>query len=175
MSLIAEVGTTLYESQYDRSTSGRSRPKSPRKTNTHSGLSLSIHQPEQRVKGELKVPLRNCSTCGGQLLRGQHVNCPTCWSFISGQDFYTRKTRGEAISRSKESNGRWREEHPQKGDPEVYRREVLPGLEGVPLSRIMDACEVAKSTASAIRSGKTVPAERHWDKLLVLGTAQSSS
>jgi hypothetical protein len=121
--------------------------------------------PKQRVKGEVKVPLRNCSTCGGQLLRGQHVNCPTCWSSTSGQDFYTRKKRGEAISRSREEERRWREKHPLRRDPEVFQREVLPGLEGVPLSRIMVACGVAKSTASAIRSGNRVPMERHWEKL----------
>ena len=124
--------------------------------------------PKQRVKGEVKAPLRNCSTCGGQLLRGQHVNCPTCWSSSSGQDFYTRKKRGEGISRSREEERRWREEHPLRGDPEVYRREIVPGLEGVTLSQIMDACGVAKSTASTIRSGRRVPMERHWETLRLL-------
>lgn len=125
--------------------------------------------PKQRVKGEVKVPSRYCSTCGGQLLRGQHVSCPTCWSSTSGQDFSTRKKRGEGISRAREEERRWREEHPLKGDPDVYRREILPGLDGVKLSRIMDVCGVAKSTASAIRSGRRVPHERLWEALLLLG------
>jgi hypothetical protein len=47
----------------------------------------------------------------------------------------------------------------------VYLRDILPGLEGVTLSRIMEACGVAKSTASAIRSGTRVPKERHWEAL----------
>jgi CRISPR-associated endonuclease Cas1 len=129
--------------------------------------------PKQRVKAEVKVPLRNCSTCGGQLLRGQHVNCPSCWELHSGQEFYTRKKRGEAISRSREEERRWREVHPSKGDHEVYRREILPGLEEVTLSRIMDACGVAKSTASAIRSGKRVPTERHWEALRGMAQEQA--
>jgi hypothetical protein len=42
----------------------------------------------------------------------------------------------------------------QKGDPEEYLRAILPGLQGVTLPRIMEACGVAKSTASMIRSGR---------------------
>jgi len=86
-----------------------------------------------------------------------------------------RKRRGEAIAVAKEKEGRWKAEHPgPKGDPEWYRGSVLPGLKGVPLSRIMGACGVAKSTASAIRSGKRVPAERHWEKLAILVTDRES-
>jgi hypothetical protein len=83
----------------------------------------------------------------------------------SGQDFYTRRKRGEAISQSREKEKVWKEEHTLRGDPEVYRREILPELERVTLSQIMGACGVAKSTASGIRSGKRVPSARHWEAL----------
>jgi CRISPR-associated endonuclease Cas1 len=126
--------------------------------------------PKQRVKGEGKVPLHNCSICGGRLLRGQHVNCPSCWETLAGQDFSTRKNRGDAISRAREEERKWREARPSKGDPEVYLREILPGLERITLSQIMGACGVAKSTASAIRSGGRVPHERHWEALAQLGS-----
>jgi len=50
-------------------------------------------------------------------------------------------------------------------DVEWYRESVLPGLGGIPLSVIAMACGVVKSTASTIRSGKRVPAERRWEAL----------
>ncbi len=125
--------------------------------------------PKQRPRKDGEVALRNCRNCrncGGTLARGQHVNCPNCWEWQPGQDVQTRSKRGAAISESKRESRRWREEHPQEGrDPEEFRRSILPGLEGVPLSRIMRACGVAKSTASAIRSGKRVPRERFWEAL----------
>jgi CRISPR-associated endonuclease Cas1 len=121
---------------------------------------------KQRSKVEKGVTLSNCRSCGGPLSRGQHVNCPDCWERLSGQDFQTRSNRGKAISESKSESRKWREEHPtEERDPEEFRQSILPGLEGVPLSEIMRSCGVAKSTASAIRAGKLVPAERHWDIL----------
>lgn len=123
-------------------------------------------RPKQRPRGEGRAALGNCRTCGGALSRGQHVHCPSCWESLPGQDIQTRKRRGQAIAESKREGRRWREEHPLvKRDPEEFRRSFLPGLQGVPLSKIMEACGVAKSTASAIRSGKRVPAERHWGTL----------
>ena len=130
--------------------------------------------PRQRPREGGEVALRNCRSCGGPLARGQHVNCPNCWEWQPGQDIQTRSKRGVAISESKVESRRWREEHPLEGrDPEEFRRSILPGLESVPLSRIMKTCGVAKSTASAIRSGKRVPAERHWGQLLTLGQLAS--
>jgi hypothetical protein len=126
--------------------------------------------PKQRPRQNAKVTLSNCHTCGGPLARDQHVNCVICWESLSGQDFSTRKRRGEAIAKARGVGSQWRVEHPgERGDSEWYRATVLPGLQGIPLSRIMEACRVAKSSASAIRSGKRVPSERHWDILLILG------
>lgn len=137
------------------------------KENIYEGVfTREAPRPKQRPRGEGKVTLGNCRTCGGPVSRGQHVHCPSCWESLPGQDIQTRKRRGASISKSKREGRRWREEHPLvKRDPEEFRRSILPGLQGVPLSEIMRACGMAKSTASAIRSGKSVPAERHWDAL----------
>ena len=123
---------------------------------------------KQRAKKESGVILRNCATCGGPLSRGQHVNCPTCWESLPGQDFSTRKQRGVAISQKKRENSQWREQNPAKMNPGEFREKILPGLQEVPLLEIMAACGVAKSTASAIRSGKRAPIERHWEGLAEL-------
>jgi hypothetical protein len=122
--------------------------------------------PKQGPRPIDPVTLRNRATCGGPLSRGQHVNCPQCWESLPGHDFSTRSNTGKAISKSRGDSRAWREAHPsERGDPKWYQESVLPGLQNVPLSRIMGACGVAKSTASAIRSGKQVPAERHWETL----------
>jgi len=48
---------------------------------------------------------------------------------------------GAAISIAKQEMRRWRIKHTgEKGDPEEYRRVILPGLEGAPLAKIMEAC-----------------------------------
>lgn len=128
--------------------------------------------PKQAPRKNREIDLRNCETCGGPLSRGQHVNCPRCWESKPGQDIHTRNQRGAAISESKRASREWRDAHPrEERDVEWYRESVLPGLERVPLSRIAAACGVAKSTTSAVRSGKRVPAERHWATLACLSRA----
>ncbi len=126
--------------------------------------------PKQQPTKAVEVALRNCVECGGPLSRGSHVRCPQCWESHPGQDFQTRNQRGAAISEKKALERQWREAHPgERGDPEEYRRLVLPGLRGIILSEIMRACDVSKSTASMIRSGKLVPAQRHWEALGQIG------
>jgi hypothetical protein len=122
--------------------------------------------PRQRPRRDAKVTLRNCRTCGGPLARDQHVNCAECWERSAGQDFSTRMRRGEAISKARGVGKKWKAEHPgERGDAEWFRVNILPGLQDVKLSEIMRACGVSKSTASVIRSGKSVPSERHWEVL----------
>jgi hypothetical protein len=61
-----------------------------------------------------------------------------------------------------------------KSDPDLVRAgmyfEVIQSdLAGVPLRIIMEACGIAKSTASAIRAGRCTPTRRHWSTLAELG------
>jgi CRISPR-associated endonuclease Cas1 len=139
-------------------------------------LNRSVAGAEARViqgPQESSTSLRTCVDCGGRLSREQHQRCPTCWESLPGQDIQTRRRRGAAISESKREGRVWREEHPlERGDPEEFRRSILPGLQGVPLSEIMRACGVAKSTASAIRSGKRAPAVRHWRALGLISVSK---
>jgi hypothetical protein len=118
---------------------------------------------------EAEIVFRTCSTCGGKLNRSRHVRCPTCWALQPGQATATRESRGRAIAASREELERWKAEHAgEVGDPTVFARSILPGLAKVKLSEIMAACGVAKSTASMIRSGRHVPALRHWEALAEL-------
>jgi len=83
----------------------------------------------------------------------------------------TKPTAGPdtAISLSKRASKRWSEEHPAaRGDPQVFRETILPGLATLKLAEIMAACGVSKATASKVRSGKQIPALRHWGPLQML-------
>jgi CRISPR-associated endonuclease Cas1 len=128
--------------------------------------------PRQKPSGNSPTLTRNCVECGGPLSRTRHVRCPQCWESQFDQGINLRKRRGQAIAVAKGKEREWKEGHPgEKRDPKEYLGYILPGLKEVPLSRIMAACGVAKSTASAIRSGKLVPAERHWTELQQLSTS----
>ena len=53
-----------------------------------------------------------------------------------------------------------------------FRRDILPGLQGVMLRRIMEATGLSKRFASQIRNGLAVPHRRHWPSLATLLSAR---
>lgn len=66
--------------------------------------------------------------------------------------------------RQREENA-WNAEHPERADPEVFRRDVLPAIEGVPLSELARRTGLSVSYCGLIRRGVEVPHERWWEKL----------
>jgi CRISPR-associated endonuclease Cas1 len=105
-----------------------------------------------------------CVECGKPLARARHVRCPDCWDAQPGQDVETRQQRGRAIAEARVKLEVWKtgpDVIPADTDFEVIRS----GLADVPLRVIMEACGVAKSTASAMRAGRYTPARRHWAAL----------
>ena len=62
----------------------------------------------------------------------------------------------------------WRAEHPHaKARPEDFAA-IRAGLRDVKLAEIMTALSVSKASASSWRSGRVVPALRHWPALATL-------
>jgi CRISPR-associated endonuclease Cas1 len=53
-------------------------------------------------------------------------------------------------------------------DDREFKRDILPGLQGVTLRRIMAATGLSKRFASQIRRGLAIPHRRHWDALSAL-------
>ncbi|MEZ4412427.1 MAG: CRISPR-associated endonuclease Cas1 [Gemmatimonadales bacterium] len=47
-------------------------------------------------------------------------------------------------------------------DPDAFRAEILPKIQGVPLKVLVEATGLTKSACSRIRAGETVPHPRHW-------------
>jgi hypothetical protein len=70
---------------------------------------------------------------------------------------------GAAMARRRREVRNWNAEHPGKiVDPELFAREILPSLQGVPLSALVRATELTYGYLSQIRSGKRFPHMRHW-------------
>ena len=62
----------------------------------------------------------------------------------------------------------WRAEHPHaKARPEDFAA-IRAGLRDVKLAEIMTALGISKTSASSWRSGRVVPALRHWPALATL-------
>jgi hypothetical protein len=53
-------------------------------------------------------------------------------------------------------------------DPDYFRREILPRLQGVKLSEIMAAAGISKGYASNVRAGKFTPHLSTWAALAKL-------
>jgi len=115
---------------------------------------------------------RTCEACGGALdgamsdrpFRQRY--CSTCLSAVPNQAPEVRARRGRAIAAARAANERWRAEHPGteangKPDFEPLRQK----LQGTTLPAIMAATGASKATASGWRSGRHVPALRHWEAL----------
>lgn len=78
------------------------------------------------------------------------------------------RLRGAKIGQHNRERARWRCEESAAANPEVFRREILPRLRGVPLGRIARALSVSVGYASFIRRGLCTPARRHWEALRTL-------
>jgi len=81
-----------------------------------------------------------------------------------------KKRLGQANTRRREEAAAWDAEH-ERPDPEIFRREILPGLADVPLGAMMRATGLSKRYVWLIRQGGYVPHPRHWEALRKLAEA----
>jgi CRISPR-associated endonuclease Cas1 len=116
----------------------------------------------------------SCVDCGCPLDKARHIRCRACWEKLPGQSEAVRERRGLAIAEARSAQERWRRENPDAADdPEVFRRQILPGLAAVPLREIMAVTGSSKSSASSYRSGRSIPHPMHWATLATLSDATS--
>jgi len=59
----------------------------------------------------------------------------------------------------------WNEAHPERPDPEAFRRDVLPAIHGVPLRELARRTGLSVSYCGLIRRGVEVPHARWWGAL----------
>jgi hypothetical protein len=140
-----------------------------------------------------RKPATTCTTCGGTLPNVARQFCDDCLPDeeqeklalfeeagpaalgrlrAEGRDptvtADAKHKLGEANSRRQLDASRWNADHGQP-DNEAFTREILPRLQDIPLSRIMEATGLSLRYCSQIRRGY-VPHPRHWEGLRRLTT-----
>jgi hypothetical protein len=74
--------------------------------------------------------------------------------------------RRDTMKQRRREEAKWDEAHPDvEVDEEVFRSEILPGLQGVPLSTLAAATGLSQQYCSLIRRGLKMPHSRHWQSL----------
>ncbi len=76
--------------------------------------------------------------------------------------------RGEKVTQHQRAFRKWDAEHGGDADPEVFRREILPGLQAVSLGAMAKATGLSEGYCSFIRRGLKIPHRRHWEQLRIL-------
>ncbi len=84
------------------------------------------------------------------------------------------RAKGQRNAAHAAANAAWEATHGTDWDPEEFRREILPKLQTVPLSLIMEATGLSGRYSSLVRRGEEVPHPRHWVALSGLGGVDSS-
>ena len=112
---------------------------------------------------------RWCLDCGGRVTNSRRVRCDDYIGADSGQTEEIRGRRAQAIASRKRALVEWEQANPDVAyDPDLFRREILPGLKGVKLSAIVEATGISKGYASNVRSGKYTPHVSTWRALAEL-------
>ena len=60
----------------------------------------------------------------------------------------------------------WNAEHPERPDPEVFRREVLPAIQTLTLRELARRTGLSVAYCGLIRRGAEVPHARWWVRLV---------
>jgi CRISPR-associated endonuclease Cas1 len=145
------------------------RPPTPLTgTNRSRGRDV-IRKGEPRRKVARSAPkVRLCLQCGAEVLSPTRQYCDRCIESPTRDDTALRKAA--ASVRTQEALAEWRRRSPEGRDPAVFRREVLPLIQGVPILRLMGETGLSEAYCYRIRRGEVVPHPRHWAALRALGT-----
>ncbi len=130
--------------------------------------SRPTRRPRAKAPEQAAAAMARCLDCGGPLTRPRHVRCESCWDRQPGQSREARRRRGRSIAMARSELDAWRAEHPHaRARPEDFAA-IRAGLAGFTLARIMAATGCSKAAASQWRTGRHVPAPRHWAALAEL-------
>jgi hypothetical protein len=154
-------------------------------------------KPKRESKRELAVPVA-CKACGVILERQDRHHCDESMSEevrtsalafrekgraklealrAAGEDpahaDEANQRRGEKVALQQREFRQWDAEHGGVADPEVFRREILPGMQGVSLGAMAKATGLSEGYCSFIRRGIKIPHRRHWAVLRLIGEQHS--
>ena len=139
---------------------------------------------------------KHCHTCGTATQSGR-TQCDTCLPSVQnehleemvkgaherlqelrdegrdpahGNEAATR--RGESVSANNRASTEWNR-HNERLDPDTFTTQILPLLQDVPLSAMVEATGLSKGYCSFIKRGIKAPHERHWESLRRLQRGRS--
>jgi len=135
--------------------------------------------PSARPK-ESSLGRGTCVACGSPALSRRRY-CPACRPDIdafqtAGSDELARarrdgrdpahggevaRIRGQKWRERKRLEREWEGSHGRQG-PEVFKLEILPVLEGMPVRRLVSATGLTRAYCAKIVKGELVPHPRHW-------------
>jgi CRISPR-associated endonuclease Cas1 len=129
-----------------------------------------------------------CRTCGTPLPNADRSHCDECLHAIQAEQRAGFATAGPAALARQRADGHdpahggaaskrrsqtmhkrqleaaaWEQQHDKAIDPTDFEREILPLLQGVPLSRLAQLTGLSLRYVSLIRRGERVPHPRHWE------------
>ncbi|MDP9363096.1 MAG: hypothetical protein M3Q10_02490 [Chloroflexota bacterium] len=78
------------------------------------------------------------------------------------------RKRGRRNADHVRANAEWDRSHGGATADVDFARDILPGLQGTPLSAIQESTGLSLRYCSVIRRGLQVPHRRHWPRLLQL-------
>jgi len=148
-----------------------------------------IRRSERRARSTPMDVSEACLSCGLALVGSGRSYCDDCLGdrrhevlatfSSSGPEALARMRRhgedpmskpdvknrlAQANARRRREAAEWDAGH-ERPDPEIFRREILPGLAGVPIGVLMRATGLSKRYAWLIRRGGYVPHPRWWPTL----------
>ncbi len=154
----------------------------------------TVRRALRQPKGAVGLPNR-CRTCGAELDQADRLYCDGCGVVFGAERLERFQAAGpgalaqmrkaghdptqtpEATAKLSDSMSRrgldvaaWDRVHGERPDPEVFRREILPGLQGVALARIVVRTGLSLRYASLIRRGEKVPHPMHWEALRAIAS-----
>lgn len=122
----------------------------------------------RKKRASSQLSMWSCPSCGGEVAESHHVRCPACQARDPRQTPEIRGRRGRAIAGARAREQAWSAAGGAGAlDPALWP-EIQPKLASLPLSEIVAACQVAKSTASSWRAGHTQAHPGHWPALQAL-------
>jgi hypothetical protein len=132
--------------------------------------------PRRRKAGVSPSPLAGCVDCGAPVSEYHRVRCDSCIETDPRQSHELRGRRAAAISSRRRAEAEWEQANPGvQWDPDYFSKKIFPGLQGVKLSAIVEACGVSKGTAWDWRAGRWRPHPSHWMIWGLVSTAMTAS
>lgn len=162
-------------------------------SNRSAGRDAIRRRPKRISTARVPMPPPICLMCGATLPAPDRTYCDDClpkrdmehlaklqrsaWPALrrlraEGRDpthgGAAARKRGASNTRRWKEAAAWNRAHPDRPDPDAFKREILPHLQGLPLSRVAKATGLTRMFCSLIRRGLYVPHPRHWAALAQL-------